>query len=114
MSKSEVLHFFFLDLWGPLYIAQIRKAYLDKIIFQVTWKPLKGHDSSPEQSEQNSPHLEQIGQHDEGLLSDDCFVISQTGWDVGDVEIHNVGVSDTQITHDHHHIIAHRNFCANL
>lgn len=66
------------------------------------------------QSEQNSPHLEQIGQHDEGLLSDDSFIISQTCWDVGDVEIHNVGVSNTQVTHDHHHIIAYSNFCANL
>lgn len=66
------------------------------------------------QREQNSPHLEQIGQHDERLLSDDSFIISQTGWDVGNVEIHNVGVSNTQVAHDHHHVIAHSNFCANL
>lgn len=61
-----------------------------------------------------NPHLEQIGQHDEGLLSDDGLVISQTGRDVGDVEIHNVGVPDAQVAHDHHHVISHSNFLANL
>lgn len=66
------------------------------------------------QREQKSRYLEQIGQHDEGLLSDDSHIVSQAGWDVGDVQIHNVGVSNAQVAQDHHHVIADSNFCANL
>lgn len=59
-------------------------------------------------------HLQQVGKHDECLLPDGSVVVSQTGWDVGDIMIYCIGVSNTQVTHDHHHIVAHSNLCANL
>lgn len=62
----------------------------------------------------NSSHLEEVGQHDESLLPDDSFIVSQTRRDVGDVMIHDVGVSNTQITHNHNHVVTHSNFCADL
>lgn len=52
-------------------------------------------------------HLQQVGQHDESLLSDDSFFVSQTSRDVGNVVIHHVGISHTQITHYHNHVAAY-------
>lgn len=62
----------------------------------------------------NRAHLEKVGQHDEGLLPDDCLTVPQTCRDVGDVVIHYVGVSDAQVAHDHHHVVAHGDLCADL
>lgn len=59
-------------------------------------------------------YLEQVGQHDESLLPDDGFIVSQTGRDVGDVVIHDVGVANTQVAHNHHNVVAHRDLCADL
>lgn len=101
-KKKDSIFFFWIS--GAHFISlRSSKAYVDE-----------NFDRPNFFSRRVSPHLEQIGQHDERLLSDDSFIISQTGWDVGDVEIHNVGVPNTQVAHDHHHIIAHSNFCANL
>lgn len=62
----------------------------------------------------NSSHLEEVGQHDESLLPDDSFIVSQTRRDVGNVVIHDVSVSNTQVAHNHNHVVTHSNLCADL
>lgn len=59
-------------------------------------------------------HLKQVAEHDERLLPDDGLVVSQTGGDVGDVVVHNVGVANAKVAHHHHHIVAHRHLGADL
>lgn len=63
---------------------------------------------------QSRTNLEQVGQHDECLLPDDGYIVPQTGRDVWDVVIHDVGVSDAQVAHDHHDVVAHGDLCADL
>lgn len=63
---------------------------------------------------QQDPHLQQVGQHDERLLPDHRLLVPQTGGDVGDVVVHGVGVPNTQITHYHHHVVAHGDLRADL
>lgn len=63
---------------------------------------------------QHRPHLEEVGQHDEGVLPDDGVAVPQAGGDVWDVQIHDVGVADAEVTHDHHHVVAHGDLCADF
>lgn len=114
-----------MKLWDVIYLEMAGTGSTRAIMKRKKREPFHFTNSSWEQKSgtasqtyrweevaAESPHLylKQVGEHDESLLPDHSFIVPQTGRDVGDVVVHDVGVANTQITHYHHHVVAHGNF----